>query len=1392
MGDDSLIQSILLSLRDDHNVAERCAEGEDVCSRSSGDGCGCRPGGRTLVKDGGFWVCKECGVCVRCVQECNIDETKQKDRVKNASDLFAENETQPLVAVQPSVPPGIKCFGCLVGSARHCRILESAASGFLVLLEGIRESKVEWIKQISASKRCVTVALERLQLESANSQIDALTCDDLVRESTCIAGLLEKLTRKSSKQILHPQLTSDDKDKRSVMKRVCNELNAIASERPFCKRAASRLETLNTGLNSLLVRMQSWGRPARNFIAFVASGRKDHALVSLEQNKKLEIHLATKRQTVCEEFIRCVEDESGAGGRIATLMGSLKNIGDEDEFETIADTLGSIDESAFCAFNACMKVRFRHKDVWRRTTMCYCCNNIACHGLMGIGFVTTTDAPLMPLLQERGQFLSRWLPNRHVVRRQSRDIDSVFCIEMRLLGAFKHLTPQPCFDPAVIGTDFLEKQAKDAFFRSNFFSYRLNMTLAVITILLQTRDFYLRGVEHELSVSAAAIVVGFWDKYFKAAFCHANSSFRTFNALLMEGRSDMVRDRGNPETDAIVLLRRLQWKQLVKTTTLHVSQPMRVPNSSVIVDVPCMPPQFTTRSIAALDRCVSSHLRDRSCSVKAFYSNLKINRELTISDFDEIRRALQSNMLGLSPAHADETLIARGENSGVPSHLRTAVPRKAEAVSTNFSANDFGIKTSSNASLLARVHSSSQRLAMVLSRAWTDVGIFDSDVAEYPAERLAVGLVVALDGTSYPELPDTVPVNEGNDIVYRDINDPLQHRSATPLGKGGSNLQTRLRECITMECNLSRLVHGTRKDGYMAIGMPLNYANKQQIETLALRACIHDVATFTTTAKLVRALVRTECIRYTIRFVDSLILKVVEIYHTTDFGAFETDRAVMVDVSQQFTSEGGQRRASLLNTEISLRVPVSPPTRRTGANSLLTTLISTTDSCCDILSIIIGDCWPSMMGLNWEAMAPNVDASQTLKGWRQFIDNFPVGGRPVVPPSSYETLIFELHRFEHRCRELFPLARKRGVNDPVWTSEQSLILWNHLSCLYDKIASFSKRTANTMTQYAMNDPRVVPEEAKLSGPMASLSQQLLQDAKATWEKLLCSGSTEVSIAEELELAAVGRVATNGDDMPLGFAVYNTTGILRHILYNPADAQKHFDSCYKRVYCGCSLELTCSEKEMSKRMFSEMHAVVVQLGILKKHYASVGQFHRNRVSVEFLCSLAINEGTAHEKAVAIKIIQSGFCFLTCTFGLYSSVFLKSMFDQSSGDWYGHVRKSGPMIPTDSAMRQRGRVEASYTLEEAEEYMLRRARTQTFGGLHHSRRVPAINEFSDDMQSDAALYPPSDKMGFFVDERAFFEDGTATHDTQEHDIDTAHTPPNPDILRDRVGRRLACDD
>jgi len=92
-------------------------------------------------------------------------------------------------------------------------------------------------------------------------------------------------------------------------------------------------------------------------------------------------------------------------------------------------------------------------------------------------------------------------------------------------------------------------------------------------------------------------------------------------------------------------------------------------------------------------------------------------------------------------------------------------------------------------------------------------------------------------------------------------------------------------------------------------------------------------------------------------------------------------------------------------------------------------------------------------------------------------------------------------------------------------------------------------------------------------------------------------------------------------------------------------------------------------------------------------------------------------------------------------VHSNVFFKSILDQSSLDWYGQVRKTGPSIAAGSAMRQRCRVEPAYTLEEAEEYMLRRSRRSHLKELHHARRVVVVNTFADREDEDDDEAVPS---------------------------------------------------
>jgi hypothetical protein len=261
-------------------------------------------------------------------------------------------------------------------------------------------------------------------------------------------------------------------------------------------------------------------------------------------------------------------------------------------------------------------------------------------------------------------------------------------------------------------------------------------------------------------------------------------------------------------------------------------------------------------------------------------------------------------------------------------------------------------------------------------------------------------------------------------------------------------------------------------------------------------------------------------------------------------------------------------------------------------------------------------------------------------------------------------------------------------------------------------------------------PRLVPDP----GGVPAFSERLRQLAQSKWDAV-DEQTKKREKALELEVFAPVRSQMGADEYSRldGSKVFMTTGILHYIVHYGCNAEKLFLQCHKHVYCNDGRELTDDQEQIAKDIFTKLYAIVYNLAFYGRSYSSVGNLHRNRVAVEFLCSLALSgHGTTAEKNAAFSILQSGFCFLTCTFGLYSGPFFNTVLSRSEDDYDTSSRHSKANNP--SRQRIRGKMEASYTAEEAAEYSSRRARGHRLKELHHDNRAVCKNTFDDEPEEE----------------------------------------------------------
>lgn len=1347
-----LIDAVLDSLERLHNNPSHgnATHADEVSQRNTGK-CQCDTTSRKLLKHRGFWVCETCSACIQSVQECNFSEMVQATKVQTAKDMNGDTSF-PLVSLHPIVDD-VQCFGCVVGNAIHSRDLVKLASSFSMLVANMKrneESKgFEWEKLIIQFKEDALSFAESCIAQSKCHEKNGCISEIIQRGIVTLWGNIDDVVSKDYRINNHQfEDKGEAKNKIEVLKHVSNELKSILqSKSKQCLTVHKRLKALAAQLSTLSQRLSSFGSAAKRFVKFVSLGRKNMDLLSIEQQKKMSTNKATRVQTVGESLLHCIEQDCpGRGQRIADVLYDPKA-----SCEQMCKMFGEIDKDVLDSFDVYMKARCRQSNAnsKRFGSLCHCCNNISCHALMGIGYgtttteastkhvypfnpftTTTTKSSLKATDKNNCEQLDRWIQYREWTRKPSNDIQSFVCVEMRLLGALKHFWKAQLPNMSFGALATWETIAKNTFWRTNFCAHRIKTVLTIITILLQKSEFYVRGAERDLSITSTAITLGFWNMHFQPSFDDTIDTFDAFCRVLMTEFSLFMKTHGNPATDAVVVLRRLQWKYLHQRNTPHIFDAQRV--NSDILSVPCMPPSFPTRNVRQVDRVLGHAMQ---CNV-ACGTSFSLRRECTNLSFDELQYALQynnSNLIGFANGHVPEyqsSDVCIISSSGNSSRIVRSIQ-----IDCNLTPCNFGL-TCSN--LVERVKSATTRLKHVLPDCWKDVGIFAS--SGYSDERLAIGLVLPLNGTHYEAYPTGVAVDEGNEIVFRNIEDPRQQSFATKLGSAGSVVEGQLRKAMLLECHLSHIVHGTKRNEYLSIGMPCSLVNKQQFTQLAISESVKQVASFASAARLVGSIMTAPCVASILFFVDSLLTVVFDHYQCNcvvsddeEFDYMEKNmeknlhafldervdcactksRLIFIYKDLWFNRHPRMSHASITSHATALCSGIPPLQKRRLTDSLLSNFVEAATKSCELLSFLLGDYWPTSIDFvsseSVNGLDLQVNVSVSFNRWKQFFAQFHDSCN-VTPPDSYETLIYKLRAFEQSRAKLFSNKLKNdSCVDNSWTSTQMLFLWNKLSSLDYKVSYCITMNCQKMTDYALSDPRVQPQHPEdRTKCMTTICDLLQKEAESRWNAMAESDEVKsaISIEESLSLA-VDHKAT----MPVGFMVFNTTGILRYILYHPEAAEMRFQNCYKRIYAPRSHTLNQTEIDTSKKMFAELKSIIINLGLMRMDYSLVGNFHRNRVVVEFLCHTAICHGTPREKRAGREIMQSGFCFLTCTFNLHSSIMLKSMLDTRRYDWDKVVGC--------------GKQHTSYTTEEDVQYTAcnaREAADESIDDLHSSMRQP----------------------------------------------------------------------
>ena len=1330
--------------------------------------CACDSAARTtFTRTREFLVCDTCGCCVSGIQESSIKESRGKNM--SSADLTTDRSSTPLVVLTPGISNAKSCFGCKLGTAKHGHVLRSYSQFFRRLLtfsdeqheESYLSTTEKWIHQCKSVSLELDVMRQICADSSASSTLPRSSQSTLLQISQTIKLFLAQNPHARTEK---PQ-SADACYRHAVLTRAAALLCKLVNSSPTRSAAAKTLFAIGNQLNTLVTRLQSFGTKAVVLERFLRNKRQRIATLAPTMQKAFEVHAPTCKQTISEEFLRCVQNGSGLCAEIADLLSNIAA-----PIAQMEQTIARVCDDDVADFDISMKTRFHHSKPQYRDALSYCCSSKHCHVLMGIGFCTsTTDIAIDELEASspsaQNVVVSRWLPPRLVVRPPTRDVDSLFTVDLRLLGAIHLLTTPSSFLRAQDRDALLREHAQETFWHSNFVKFRIQTIVSVMTVLLKTREFALQDAELELSIKAAAITTGFWHRNLKAAFeTPIGNGFRQFNEILMAGFDEFGHSRGNSETDAIVILRSIQYGALHKCNALHTSQPMKVQLScgrSALVDVPCMPPSVPTRSLNRMNEAVAYYLKSHRQSSKSRINahEMVIHREFTLEPFAALLDALGSRMLGNSTFHAYETVAAfgRAASSEPSTHPPTLVPRKLESVAFNLTPNAVGVGGKNAADTLRRVRSCTARLDAALPGCWQEAGVHASRLSPvHDAATLAVGLVVTLDGKNYPEAPESIPVNEGDEIAYRSPSDPLQHRIARPPNSAHTQQHARLDEAMKLESKLAMLVHGARVDEFCTIGMPCSHAmGANEIQAYVKTTSVLEVAEFATAAQIVKELMAPACMRAMVVCLDTLICRVITACTCTSCHVADVyhEGEARIACIERFETDATRTRARILNEQY-FQIGadggdggdggdddwLASPSKRSEAQKTAFATSKVVEAISTVLTTIVGPGWAMSLQTGVESLAEVDVARQVFTPlhvkWTEFLCSIPCGARALEPPSDYAKLIEELNRVEHHRETLVDRAQQRDDQKELLFWENLVAMCTPLRKLYSKVSSCIQRNTRRAIQA---ESRVVAASRADAAPdtsvYAALDAQLASRSLAQWSALCAEReNTEVREARRIETAVFKHEARPASDAMLGYFVHSTRGVLHHILYDQGHARATFQRCFEIVYYDGKKAPT-DKKDIVDRMFQDLQITMLNLSYKKASYASVGALHRNRVMVEFLCAAALEGGgTTGEKSAAMAILRSGFCFVTGTMGLYKSSSALRDAVRRSTDRYGG---------SDDA-----RVAAAYTLDEAEESMRRRARNMKQDELHWSRRRHQV------VGNDA----PSGECAAQVSEEA--DDGPAT--------------------------------
>ena len=520
---------------------------------------------------------------------------------------------------------------------------------------------------------------------------------------------------------------------------------------------------------------------------------------------------------------------------------------------------------------------------------------------------------------------------------------------------------------------------------------------------------------------------------------------------------------------------------------------------------------------------------------------------------------------------------------------------------------------------------------------------------------------------------------------------------------------------MRLESKLAMLVHGARADTFCTIGMPLNRVmDVAAIHQFVRKYSIDEAAEYATTARIILQIMSAPCMRAMVICVDELICRVITACTCTPCHAVDDthhDGETTTTCIERFDSEPVKARAHVLSEmhfqNAATTERLVSPLKRTEPQNLALTRTKLVEAISAVLTTLVGPNWPEVFKMGVDSLGEAAVAQQIFTPlhvqWRTFLGNVPRGARAVQPPSNYPELIKELNRIECYRIQLLERARQRDDQKELLFWEELVAMSIPLNKLYEKISMCIDRNAARVAADESKEVRVTYEEQGSNTAIyAALDAQLRGKATKQWQALRAEvDNAEVAEACRIEESIFKHEAKHKSDQMLGYFVYNTQGILRHMLYNHNQARASFQQCFERVYY-TGQPAPSEQKETVDRMFQELQITMLKLSYKKASYKSVGRFHRNRVMIEFLCSVALQgEGTTREKNAAMAILRSGFCFVTGTPGLH---------------------KLPPFLQSGkSRLKPHRRVAASYTLDEAEESMRRRSNDMQQCELLWSRRA-----------------------------------------------------------------------